>query len=111
MEKGSRGSGEEHEKILTDVTVLSGPSLKAVTVISTNHVFARVSIYTRLPHTLICICESQGERAGRFLVDSVDFPTGGRAENESKRGVEESEMLFCNPTTIKPIEKRVGLKF
>lgn len=38
-----------------DVTVLSGPSLKAVTVISTNHVFARVSIYTRLPHTLICI--------------------------------------------------------
>lgn len=47
---------EEHEEILTDVTVLSGPSLKAVTVISTNQVFARVSVNARLPHTLIYIC-------------------------------------------------------
>lgn len=41
--------------IHVDVTVLSGPSLKAVTMISTNQVFARVSVNARLPHTLIYI--------------------------------------------------------
>lgn len=66
--------GEELEEILTDVTVLSGPSLKAVTVISTNHVFARVSIYARLPHTLICICESEGKKElGDFVDNLVDW--------------------------------------
>ncbi len=62
--------GEEHEEILTDVTVLSGPSLKAVTVISTNHVFARVSIYTRLPNTFICICEREGKKELGDFVDN-----------------------------------------
>lgn len=36
-----------------DVTVLANPSTKAGTVISTNQVFARVSIEARLPRTLI----------------------------------------------------------
>lgn len=38
-----------------DVTVVAHPSMKARTVISTNHIFARVSIEARLPHTLINI--------------------------------------------------------
>lgn len=56
-------SRREHEEILTDVTVLSSPSLKAVTVISTNQIFARVSIFARLPHTLIHVCGLRKKRA------------------------------------------------
>lgn len=55
-ESGGTVSKGEHEEILTDVTVLSSPSLKAVTVISTNQIFASVSIFARLPHTLIHVC-------------------------------------------------------
>lgn len=43
--------------ILTDVTVLAHPSTKAATVISTNQVFARVSIEARLLRTLINVCK------------------------------------------------------
>jgi len=43
--------------ILTDVTVLAHPSTKAGTVISTNQVFARVSIEARLPCTFINVCK------------------------------------------------------
>lgn len=56
-------SREEHEEILTDVTVLSSPSLKAVTVISTNQIFARVSIFARLSHTFIYVCGLRRKRA------------------------------------------------
>lgn len=45
------------KEILTDMTIYSCPSWNAVTVISTNEIFARVSINTGFPLTLISICE------------------------------------------------------
>lgn len=48
--------------ILTDVTVLAGPSSIAGTVISTDQVFARVSIEAWVPHTLISVCGVKTER-------------------------------------------------
>lgn len=52
--------------ILTDVTVLAHPSRKAGTVISTNQVFARVSIEARLdPRTLKNVCKNGDERHKR----------------------------------------------
>lgn len=43
--------------ILTDVTVLAHPSTKAGTVISTNQIFARVSIEARLFQALVNVCK------------------------------------------------------
>lgn len=52
---GRRGGGGG-EVILTDVTVRSRPSRETVAVISTNQIFARISVHAGLSCTLISIC-------------------------------------------------------
>ena len=56
-------TGDSARLILTDVTVPAHPSAKAGTDISTNQVFARVSIDARLdPRTLINVCKKGDDR-------------------------------------------------
>lgn len=53
--------------ILTDVTVLFGPSPKTAAVISANQIFARVSVHTGLSCTLICICEGRSKESVNWM--------------------------------------------
>lgn len=52
----------ETNEILTDVTLLSGPSAETVAVKSTNQIFARVRVDAGISCALVHICEGRRVR-------------------------------------------------
>lgn len=87
MQPGGKQTEDQHfsEIILTYVTVVAHPSRKAGTVISTNHIFAIVSIEARLSPTLVNVCK----------VETRDTKTG------NKKPHHQAQLCYTHPTKNK----------
>ena len=86
MEREKFRSDFEKE-ILTDVTVLSRPSLETVAVISTNQIFARVSVHTGFSLALICICEGRTQKNTQSIKRYKPKKKTGRQKSTQKSNI------------------------